>query len=167
LQAGQGSSSIHVVLSDVQQQEIRPFVHGQCATKGCAPEHNDTGELLPNDEEERVMAEAAANKKRVVSKIKSSGNLTHTCLQRKPKPATRDCDDPNARQVLTMVKIHLVAYVIREAPYHNRKTYVTLAVIVYESLGGKNYPTYCLWNHHHWFTMWFVRSTSSNASFTD
>jgi hypothetical protein len=39
-----------------------------------------------------------------------------------------------------MAKIHLVAYVIREAPYHNRKTYVTLAVIVYESTWREELP---------------------------
>jgi hypothetical protein len=31
-----------------------------------------------------------------------------------------------------MAKIHLVAYVISEAPYHNRKTYLAFALLVYE-----------------------------------
>jgi hypothetical protein len=74
----------------------------------------------------------------------------HTYLQHKPKPAARDCDDPNARQVLTMAKIHLFAYVIREAPYHNRKTYEAFACLVYEATWQEELPNVPYEEPEHW-----------------
>jgi hypothetical protein len=39
-----------------------------------------------------------------------------------------------------MAKIHLFAYVISEAPYHNRKTYEAFALFVYEATWKQELP---------------------------
>ncbi|CAE6370490.1 unnamed protein product [Rhizoctonia solani] len=93
-----------------------------------APKSRPLDELLEDDEEMLVQAEALAK-----------GKWPRTPRVRKPKPLQRDVSGIE-RQVLIMAKMHLFAYALSEGVYQTRATFLRWASAVHEATWQMDLP---------------------------